>query len=252
MKITSRISICLAAALMCLGAASCKKDTTIQYANMTMGNVEGSTFVSDQGNIFHIVEHEGGKLEELLKTERAYILCDVLSKTVGGQDNEYDIRLNDMAKVLTKDIVTLGTEASEEMLKEDPIDMRYCWFSGGYINFYIEFPTKEGSQTSHMINLIQKESEKGYLFRLTHNAYGDTIENSANGRIVRAGGYVSFPISTLIKEDKAEVMVEWRWHKTAGEIISMETEVMGIKGTYTKDGFEHPTKGAATTMAVMN
>ena len=90
MKITSRISICLAAALMCLGAASCKKDTTIQYANMTMGNVEGSTFVSDQGNVFHIVEHEGGKLEELLKTERAYILCDVLSKTAGGQDNEYD------------------------------------------------------------------------------------------------------------------------------------------------------------------
>ena len=69
-----------------------------------MGNVEGSTFVSDQGNIFNIVEHEGNTYEELLKTERAFTICDILSKTAGGQDNEYDVRLNAMVKVLTKDI----------------------------------------------------------------------------------------------------------------------------------------------------
>ena len=126
MKITSRIGICLAAALMCFGAASCKKDTTIQYGNITMGNVDGSTFVSDQGNIFNIVEHEGNVYEELLKTERAYTLCDILSKTAGGQDNEYDVRLNAMAQVLTKDIITLETEKTEAMLKEDPINVRSC------------------------------------------------------------------------------------------------------------------------------
>ena len=252
MKNVSRIIIFIAAALMCLGTASCMKDTTIQYNNMTMGNVEGSTFVSDQGNIFNIVEHEGNTYKELLKTERAYTLCDILSKTAGGQDNEYDVRLNAMVKVLTKDIVTLETEKTEDMLKEDPIDIRSCWFSGGYINFYIEFPTKQGSQTPHMINLIQQESEKGYLFRLTHNADGETAASIPSNQIITAGGYVSFPINKLIQEKEAKIKVEWTWYKTYGAITSTETELKGIEGTYVKDGFEHPSKDATPkTMAVI-
>lgn len=256
MKITSRITICLAAALMCLGAVSCKKDTTIQYANMTMGNVEGSTFVSDQGNVFHIVEHEGGKLEELLKTERAYILCDVLSKTAGGQDNEYDIRLNDMAKVLTKDIVTLEDEKTEDIIKEDPINVREVWISGGYINFFVEFPTKVGSETAHMINLIQQEvqetsetqnnlqGKKGYVFRLTHNANGETRENITDSQLISAGGFVSFPINKIIEGNEANLRIEWIWYKTYGAGSSTETELKYKKGTFIKGGFEHASKDA--------
>ena len=252
MKITSRIGICLAAALLCLGAASCKKDTTIQYGNITMGNVDGSTFVSDQGNIFNIVEQEGNTYEELLKTERAYTLCDILSKTAGGQDNEYDVRLNAMVKVLTKDIVTLETEKTEDMLKEDPIYNINFWFSGGYINFFIEFPVKQGSQTPHMINLIQQESEKGYIFRLTHNADGETADSIPSNQIITAGGYVSFPINKLIQEKEAKVTIEWTWYKTYGAITSTETELKGIEVTYVKDGFEHPSKDATPkTMAII-
>ena len=46
--------------IMILAAAaaliSCKQDETLMYNNMTMGNVIDGTFVSDQGNIFNIVE----------------------------------------------------------------------------------------------------------------------------------------------------------------------------------------------------
>ena len=252
MKIASRIGICLAAALMCLGAASCKKDTTIQYGNITMGNVDGSTFVSDQGNIFNIVEHEGNVYEELLKTERAYTLCDILSKTAGGQENEYDVRLNAMVKVLTKDIVTLETEKTEDMLKEDPIYNIKFWFSGGYINFFIEFPVKQGSQTPHMINLIQQETENGYLFRLTHNADGETAASIPSNQLITAGGYVSFPINKVINEKEAKVKVEWTWYKTYGAITSTETELKGVEVPFTKDGFEHPSKDATPkTMAII-
>lgn len=264
MRIVSRIGICLAAGLLCIGAASCMKDTTIQYNNATMGNVEGSTFVSDQGNIFNIVEHEGNTYEDLLKTERAYTLCDILSKTAGGQDNEYDVRLNAMVKVLTKDIVTLETEKTEDMLKEDPIDLRKFWFSGGYINFFIEFPGRYQSQTPHMINLIQMEEQetpeaqkshegiKSYTFRLTHNAYGDTLENIPSHQLIPAGGYVSFPINKLIQEKEAKVTIEWTWYKTYGASTSTETELKGIEVTYVKDGFEHPSKDATPkTMAII-
>ena len=252
MKITSRISIFLATALMCLGAASCKKDTTIQYNNETMGNVDGSTFISDQGNIFNIVEQEGNYYDELMKTERAYILCDVLNRTAGGQDNEYDIRLNAMVKVLTKDIITLGTETTEDMVKEDPVDVKSIWLSGGYMNLYIEFPIKKGSETPHLINLIQQETTEGYLFKFTHNAYGETREVYPDEEFDIAGGYVSFPISTLIQENEAKLRVEWTWYKTYGVITSKETEVKGIEGTYKKDGFKHmPKSPTQKPMAVI-
>ena len=252
MKITSRISIFLATALMCLGAASCMKDTTIQYNNETMGNVDGSTFVSDQGNIFNIVELEGNYYDELMKTERAYILCDVLSKTAGGQDNEYDIRLNAMVKVLTKDIITLGTETTEEMAKEDPVDVKSIWLSGGYINFYIELPVRKNSQTAHLINLVQEEATEGYAFRLTHNAYGETREAYPDEEFNIAGGYVSFPINTVIQENETKLKVEWTWYKTYGVITSREPEVKSIEGTYKKGGFEHmPKSPTQKPMAVI-
>ena len=252
MKITSRISIFLATALMCLGAASCKKDTTIQYNNETMGNVDGSTFVSDQGNIFNIVEQEGNYYDELMKTERAYILCDVLNRTAGGQDNEYDIRLRAMLKVITKDIITLGTETTEEMVKEDPVDVKEIWPSGGYINFYIELPVRKNSQTAHLINLVQEEASEGYAFRLTHNAYGETREAYPDEEFNIAGGYVSFPINTVIQENETKLKVEWTWYKTYGVITSKETETKGVEGTYKKGGFEHMPKGATPkTMAVI-
>ena len=252
MKNVSRIIIFIAAALMCLGTASCMKDNTIQYYNKTMGNVNGSTFVSDQGNIFNIVESTGELYEELMKTERAYILCDVLNKTASGQDNEYDIRLNAMVKVLTKDVITLGTEATEEMSKKDPIEIKFNWISGGYLNFYIEFLVKKGSQTAHMVNLIQKESEEGYAFIFTHNAFGDTREAYPNEEFNIVGGYVSFPISTVIHENEAEIIIEWTRYKTYGAGSSMETEVKSIKDTYKKDGFEHMPKGTdMKTMAVI-
>ena len=252
MKNVSRIIIFIAAALMCLGTASCMKDTTIQYNNLTMGNVEGSTFVSDQGNIFNVVEYEGNYYDELMKTERAYILCDVLSKTAGGQDNEYDIRLNAMVKVLTKDIITLGTETTEDMVKEDPVDVKSIWLSGGYMNFYIEFPVRKNSQTAHLINLVQEEATEGYAFRLTHNAYGETREAYPDEEFNIAGGYVSFPINTVIQENETKLKVEWTWYKTYGVITSTETEVKGIEGTYKKDGFEHmPKSPTQKPMAVI-
>ena len=252
MKNVSRIIIFIAAALMCLGTVSCMKDTTIQYNNMTMGNVEGSTFVSDQGNIFNVVEYEGNYYDELMKTERAYILCDVLSKTAGGQDNEYDIRLNAMVKVLTKDVITLGTETTEDMVKEDPVDVKSIWLSGGYMNFYIEFPVRKNSQTAHMVNLIQKEAKEGYAFTFTHNANGETREAYPDEEFNIAGGYISFPISSLIQENEAKLRVEWTWYKTYGVITSKDTEVKGIEGTYKKDGFEHmPKSPTQKPMAVI-
>lgn len=227
----------IAAAVLCISAASCKKDNTIQYNNVTMGNIVEGRFVSDQGNTFNVVEQNcPGKIDTM---GRALVICDVLTKSEGGYENEYNVRLNAMTKVLTKDIVTLGTEVGEDILHEDPVHVEYLWISGGYINMYVMFPYRPSSKTDHMINLVQTEAKEGYCFRVTHNAFGETMTDETSSEFILGGGYVSFPINTLMSEDEAKIRIEWKWYKAAGNGLSQTTEYKFTEGLYKKDGYEH-------------
>ena len=58
MKYIIRIAAALAAFMI---MASCAKDDTIRYNNITLGNFVGDKFVSDQGNEFTIVENMTGE-----------------------------------------------------------------------------------------------------------------------------------------------------------------------------------------------
>ena len=240
------------AAFLCLAAVSCKKDNTIQYNNVTMGNVVNGVFTSDQGNVFHVAEKNCEGLLDTMK--RAFVICDVLNKTANGADNEYDIRLNVLASVLTKDIVAVGAEAAEEVYAEDPVHIEHLWISGGYINAYVMMPFKVGSKTAHMINLVQQPAEKEgqYILRLCHNAYGETMTETSSHQFVIGGGYASFPIGSIIQEDEADLKIEWKWYQNAGEGLSQVTEYKYIEGKYKKDGYQHvPEALAAGTKAVL-
>lgn len=215
---------------------SCKQDDTLQYNNFTMGNVVEGTFISDQGNIFNVVEKNcGGELEEM---DRAIMLCDVLKK-VEGTENQYDVRLNLLNKVLDKAHVTKAVaDADEEMSVQDPIYIDAKWISGGYLNFLLLFETMSGSTQKHLINLVLDEEASSagkYVFNLRHNSFGEStnIDNNDLG-----GGYVSFPIAELIKEKNAEITVNWKWYKGAGHGWSSEIQDYSLKIAYTKGGFE--------------
>ena len=64
------------AAIICLASASCKKDSTIQYNNATMGNVVNGTFTSDQGNIFNVAEKNCEGLLDTMK--RAFVVLSLI------------------------------------------------------------------------------------------------------------------------------------------------------------------------------
>ena len=95
-------------AFMILAAAtaliSCKQDEILMYNNVTMGNVIDGTFVSDQGNIFNIVERT--TIKDIEGMSRALTICDILRK-VEGTDNVYDVRLNAATEVFTKKPILL-------------------------------------------------------------------------------------------------------------------------------------------------
>jgi len=238
MKIFKRTLIIIIAAAAAL--TSCKQDDTLQYNNLTMGNVVAGTFTSDQGNIFNVVEKNcTGNLESM---KRAIILCDVLKK-VEGTDNVYDIRLNQLAEVLAKKHVTKNeADADKDMSVEDPIAIQDMWISGGYINMYVIFEAKSlGTMQKHLVNLVlnEKESASGkYEFVLRHNSFGESLMYNATG-VSLAGSYVSFPIAELIKENSADITVKYKWYKNAGDGWSSETQENSRQATYTKGGFEH-------------
>ena len=162
MKVTTKLIALISVFILCAGAVSCKKDTTLQYNNLTMGNVTEGLFTSDQGNIFNVVEQDRACYGRLDTMKRAIILCDVLNKTTGGQENEYDVRLTAMSPVKVKDIILddkveditpnakeNSVESTEEgtdegndqnVYREDPVTISQVWISGGYINMYVTLP----------------------------------------------------------------------------------------------------------------
>lgn len=241
-----KITYFLAAAAIAFSMSSCEKDNTIMYNNCTMGNIVDGRFVSDQGNIFNTVEQVC--TGDLLSMKRAFVICDVLNKTEGGEDNEYDVRLNQIVSVLTKDVVPTAN-ITTEMLTEDPIHVEYAWLAGGYMNMYVMFPIKVGSTTTHLINLVHEgnmtnpetgEDMSGtYRFSLRHNANGDKIDQSQNVDYIMAGGYVSFPLNSFIIEKEADFSIEWIWNSPNGDNLTSESELRSVTAKYSSEGFQH-------------
>lgn len=237
--------ISMAAAV--IAASSCEKDETIRYGNFTMGNVVDGKFVSDQGNTFNVVEQLcKGKIDTM---KRVIMICDVLNE-VEGAENEYDIRLLQMANVLTKAPVDSTNAIEGDIAATDPIHINQLWISGGYINMEIWFETKVNSKTKHLINLIKNESKNdGYSFTLRHNAFGDTMtKDNCEDVFDIARGYVSFPITEIIKEDSAKITFQWKSHIMTGGAWSIETTDNDYTVEYTKGAFQHAPESKSITL----
>jgi hypothetical protein len=192
--------------LAAMGFVSCQKDSTLHYSNITMGNIVDGVFISDQGNIFNIKEQTCEGVIDTMK--RAYISCDVLSKTA---EKTYDIRLNGFHNVFTKSPVDSTAVTDSAVFAEDPLMVYEMWYAGGYINMYIALYFKEGSGQSHLINLVRNDEGAVpgiYEFTLRHNAFGE-LPGEGDTDFTLGGTYVSFPAADLIKEDEADIMIRW-------------------------------------------
>ncbi|MBR5273990.1 MAG: hypothetical protein IKU33_01960 [Bacteroidales bacterium] len=241
MNIVTRTIIGCTAAIMTLAAVSCSKDNTLRYNNATMGNIVDGRFVSDQGNTFNIVEQNyTGKIDTM---HRAFMLCDILNATEGATD-EYDVRVNYLASVLTKDPVVLSENTDEEKLVNDAIILSDLWISGGYVNAILTIPIKNSVSTPHMINFIYDDTEKEegtYTFLIRHNAFGDVLKENSNDNynMVLANAFVSFPITSTITEETAKMIIKWQGYKIVDSgIVSSNSQEYQIERTYTNDAFE--------------
>ena len=228
--------ICLAAVLS-FAAVSCQLDDTLYYNNLTMGNVVNGKFLSDQGNIFNIVEQNCPGI--LTNEKRAIVLCDVLNETEGAQD-EYDVKLTQFAPVLEKVAVESAQASEGEIAVNDPIHIEELWFSGGYINMQIRSLIKKENAQKHLINLVYTKTEDGkYTLNLRHNAYGEVYTEETASQLEFSGsGYVSFPI-TFVDGDEATFTFTWKDYKSPGVGLNFaEAEDKSFEYKWKREGFQ--------------
>ena len=232
--------------LATLGLVSCKKDDTICYNNITMGNIDGDSIISDQGNTFDIAEMPFEINLNDYEYGRVMLACDILRETA---EKRYDIRLLAITSVLAKDVVKASTitDAESELAVENAINIKEMWYGGGYLNMLVEFAQKKDSKTKHFINLIHDDGQEGYCFTLRHNAFGEVPANGES--YVSSMGYVSFPIASLIEGDEAEITINWKSHKlmTNGEYSLYETENRKEGCKWRRSGYEQQTNAVKIT-----
>lgn len=234
--------------------ASCKKDDTICYNNMTMANIVDEVLVSDQGNTFDIVEPADGINFDSFEYDRVILVCDVLKKT---SEKRYDIRLDYIAQVVDKDALYASTITPEsEASVDDPVILRDIWYGGGYINMIVEFVRIKDSHQKHLINLIYddtaatEDGEKTYSFTLRHNAFGENPADESVLDFELAGGYVSFPVAgNIIKENEAKITLNWKTLPVEnGNISWLESKEMSRTYDWKRSGFEQPRTKKIGTM----
>lgn len=232
-----RIFWAIAAAALMSAAVSCQQDDTLRYNNITMGNVTAGRFVSDQGNIFNVVEQNCTEKIDTMK--RALVVCDVLRKTE-GMENEYDIRLNMVNNVLTKSPLVMSEITDEDAKVTDPVQIKEIWYSGGYLNIYIMIPVERGSTGRHLINLVVDDNLStgdSYTLELRHNGFGE-VWSEENPDYVLGGAYVSFPLGEVFSGNSAKVTLLWKWHKAAGSAWILDVEENKLEFEWTRGTFE--------------
>lgn len=208
-----RIIIAAAAVLAILAVTSCKKDPVLMYNVVTFGNIDGSTFTTDRGVVYHITEQTcEGSMEG---QERWLIVCDVLKKLGEG---EYNIRLVDFVKPLLKDPVNYG-EVPEVEAGDNPIGIGTGWIGGGYLNLQALFHFKQSDGAKHYINLMRDEDpatapfpDDTLYYRLYHNAGGEYPGGEISlDEMVYGYCYCCFPIAADLPEEKDAMPIKVTW-----------------------------------------
>ncbi len=127
--------------------------------------------------------------------QRLLIYYNILSDKTDTGVYDYDIRVTEAYKVLTKEIFQITPE-TQDSIGNDPVDAVSIWIGSKYLNVYFEYFTYLAS-IPHYINLVY-DSAKVYddnkiHLEFRHNANGDEAFH-------RRWGVASFDISSLQSE----------------------------------------------------
>ena len=136
-------------------------------------------------------------------SDRILVNYSVESNKVENGKTNYNVKINNVDKLLKKNVVML-TKQNADSLGKDPINAQNFWFGNNFLNINFSFLQE---QKIHMINLavdtIQNNPQVVSLL-LKHNALNDSpaFERS---------GFVSFDLTSLLNgKDSVKINVNYK------------------------------------------
>lgn len=145
-----------------------------------------ATIKVNEGKDYYFLMDDGNKVlpgdttaihnYKVIDGQRVFVYFNELDEKVSGYD--YNIKVVSIQNILTKGIIPI-TEATQDSIGDDPANLTYMWFGGGFLNIEFQMMGTYSSKT-HMINLVRDEEnpgeeEEGYVnLEFRHNAYDDS------------------------------------------------------------------------------
>lgn len=171
---------------------SCLDDDDKKYSQLTIGTIEVI-----EGQDYYFSLDAGGKMYPgdttqinnypLKSGQRTFIYFDLLDEKVPGYD--YNAIIYRIENILTKDILRVPTDESEENLGNDRINITNIWISDNYLNIQYQLFYDDTSNTKHLLNLVLNEQhsaddEEEYLtLEFRHNAYKEKENRLGSGLV---------------------------------------------------------------------
>ena len=173
--------------------------------------------------------------------QRVFLNYTVLFE--GKGDYDYNIRVNDIWNILTKQAIELNAQ-NQDSIGNDPVKANSIWIGGDYLN--VSFMFNYGGMRPHAINLVEntlspEASSDKINFEFRHNSYQSTQPKLYEGFVCfdlkpfRVNDADSVNLSIKVKEWNKEVTydVVYRYNQpAAGVAIQMPIPVISSNEYY--------------------
>ena len=174
-----------------LAFASCSMPEAI-YTVTNAGdymNIKDGKLANDNGALFSVTE-------DLTDTKwqsegnRFYAVFDVLNIN-------YDIRLKSYINATVK---APAGEIEDQTPESDPIQIKDCSMSGGYLNVILIYYSKPETECPHNTDLYYLDNgDEGTLtLRLVHEGAGENLVNMDEASLKSVTAFFSFPLADIV------------------------------------------------------
>lgn len=180
---------------------SCDDNSRSPYLHINI-----ATVIPEGENEYSLLLDNGTRLKpvysdvryEAKENQRVLLNYTILWDNKGGYN--YDIKVNDIWNILTKQAIELTVENADS-IGNDPVKVNDVWVGGDYLN--VSFRFNYGGVRPHMLNLVQNtlssEATPDMIdLEFRHNAY-----NSMGSRLYE--GFVCFDLKPFRVEDADSV-----------------------------------------------
>lgn len=172
-------------------------------------NGEINTIATDRGAV--VCPSVWNIPSEFKNNDRVLIYFNLLGEADSTDQFDYYVRINEIYKILTKDIIEYNTEISDS-LGNDPVQLYNLWISPEFINF--DFYYGAGAPNlKHAINLArhpEKTADNRILLEFRHNAFNDPYNYKYHG-------IVSFRAEELLTTNADSVLLRIKYNSLNNE-----------------------------------